>query len=232
MIIYLLVPPGPPIGLTADDITDTNVTLDWSPPTDSGTPPFNYYRINMSPAPPPDVILNTTSTSLRVWGIIPGTYYNVSVVAVTINDALNGSLVGESSNITTFRTMLGGNNNYFKLINHLFLYSIAPMFQSVNAMADNGFINVSWTFRHTGGQEIDDVEVLCSTSGEGSSGGMISCTMMNDCSNSNLMGSTKVGPITAGLSYSCRITAINANGTDVRTIDNIVPTEGKERISK
>ena len=100
------------------------------------------------------------------------------------------------------------------------------MFQSVNAMADNGFINVSWTFRHTGGQEIDDVEVLCSTSGEGSSGGMISCTM-NDCSDSTLMGSTSVGPITAGLSYSCRITAVNANGTDVRSIDNIVPTEGK-----
>ena len=63
----------------------------------------------MSPAPPPDVILNTTSTSLRVWGIIPGIYYNVSVVAVTINDELNGPLVGESSNIATFRTMLGGN---------------------------------------------------------------------------------------------------------------------------
>ena len=100
------------------------------------------------------------------------------------------------------------------------------MFQSVNAMADNGFINVSWTFRHTGGQEIDDVKVLCSTSGEGSSGGMISCTM-NDCSDSNLMGSTSVGPITAGPSYSCRITAVNANGSDVRNIDNIVPTEGK-----
>ena len=180
----------------------------------------------MSPAPPPDVILNTTSTSLRVWGIIPGTYYNVSVVAVTINDALNGSLVGESSNITTFRTMLGGNNNYYLLVNHLYLYSVAPTFQSVNAMADNGFINVSWTFRHTGGQEIDDVEILCSTSGEGSSGDMVSCTM-NDCGNSNLMGSTSVGPITAGLSYYCRITAINANGTDVRNIDNIVPTEGK-----
>ena len=100
------------------------------------------------------------------------------------------------------------------------------MFQSVNAIADNSFINISWTFRHTGGQEIDDVEVLCSTSGERSSGGMISCTM-NDCSDSNLMGSTSVGPITAGLSYSCRITAVNANGTDVRNIDNIVPTEGK-----
>ena len=113
MIIYLLVPPGRTIGLTADNITDTNVTLDFSSPTDIGTPPFNYYRINMSPAPPPDVILNTTSTSLSVWGIIPGTYYNVSVVAVIINDGLNGSLVGESSNITTFRTMLGGNNNHF-----------------------------------------------------------------------------------------------------------------------
>ena len=106
------------------------------------------------------------------------------------------------------------------------------MFQRVNATADNGFINVSWVFRHTGGQEIDDVEVLCSTSGEGSSGGlydMFSCDM-NDCSNSNLMGGTKVGPVTAGLSYSCRITAINNNGSDSRTIDNINATEGKDII--
>ena len=103
------------------------------------------------------------------------------------------------------------------------------MFQRVNATADNGFINVSWVFRHTGGQEIDDVEVLCNTSGEGSSGGlydMFSCDM-NDCSNSNLMGDTKVGPVTAGLLYSCRITAINSNGSDSETIDNINATEGK-----
>ena len=108
------------------------------------------------------------------------------------------------------------------------------MFQSVNAIADNGFINVSWTFRHTGGQEIDNFEVFCSTSDEGSSDGLydiLSCNMINECSNSNLMGSTSVGPITAGLLYSCRMTAINANGTDVRSIDNIVPTEGKKRIS-
>ena len=103
------------------------------------------------------------------------------------------------------------------------------MFQRVNATAFNGFINVSWVFRHTGGQEIDDVEVLCNTSGEGSSGGlydMFSCDM-NDCSNSNLMGDTKVGPVTAGLSYSCKITAINSNGSDSRTIDDINATEGK-----
>ena len=104
------------------------------------------------------------------------------------------------------------------------------MFQRVNATAVNGFINVSWVFRHTGGQEIDDVEVLCNTSGEGSSGGlydMFSCDM-NDCSNSNLMDGTKVGPITAGLSYSCRITAINRNGTASKTISNIIPLDGKQ----
>ena len=81
----------------------------------------------MSPAPPPDVILNTTSTSLRVWGIIPGTDYTVSVVAVTINDTLNVPLVGDSSNITTFRTMIGGNDNYLLLINHYL-----PLFYSSN----------------------------------------------------------------------------------------------------
>ena len=184
----------------------------------------------MSPTPPPDVTLNTTNTSLLVSGIIPGTYYNVTVVAITIHDALNGLLEGPLSNTTAFRTLLGGKAHSGRcVIIPLFPSLTAPMFQRVNATADNGFINVSWVFRHTGGQEIDDVEVLCSTSGKGSSGGlydMFSCDM-NDCSNSNLMGDTKVGPIAAGLSYSCRITAINRNGTDFRTIDNIIPTEGK-----
>ena len=90
-----------------NDINDTSVRLDWSPPTDLGTPPLTYYRIIMSPAPPPDVTLNTTNTSLMVWGIIPGTRYNVTVVAVTTHDALNGSLVGSPSNTTTFMTMSG-----------------------------------------------------------------------------------------------------------------------------
>ena len=103
------------------------------------------------------------------------------------------------------------------------------MIQSVNAIAINGYINVSWVFRHTGGQEINDIEVLCNATNGGSSGGiyeMHSCGK-NNCSMSNLMGSTNIGPVTAGLLYSCSLTATNTNGTDSRTIDKISSIEGK-----
>ena len=90
-----------------NDITDTSVRLDWSSPTNLGTPPLTYYRIIMNPTPPPDVTLNTTNTSLLVSGIIPGTYYSLTVLAVAVSDSLNGLLEGSLSNTTAFRTLLG-----------------------------------------------------------------------------------------------------------------------------
>ena len=100
------------------------------------------------------------------------------------------------------------------------------MFESVDAIAVNGYINVSWTFRHTGGQEIDDIEVLCNATGEGRNlYDTFSCDI-NKCSISNLMGSTNLGPVAAGLSYCCRITAINRNGTDSTTIRSTASIRG------
>ena len=110
----------------------------------------------------------------------------------------------------------------------LFFLFKAPMIQSVNATAINGYINISWVFRHTGGQEINDIEVLCNATSEGSSDGIYgtySCGK-NNCSIFNLMGSTNIGPVTAGLLYSCSLTAINANGTDSRMTDSISSIEG------
>ena len=103
---------------------------------------------------------------------------------------------------------------------------IAPVFESAAAIAVNGYINVSWIFRHTGGQEIDDIEVLCNATGGGRNlYDTFSCDI-NKCSTSNLMGNTNLGPVAAGLSYCCRIRAINRNGSDSRTIKGIASIKG------
>ena len=88
------------------DVTDTTVILSWSPPNELGTPPFSYYRVLMVPAPPTDVILNTTNTTLSVDGIIPGTTYNVTVIAVIVDNNF-GILEGQQSLPISFVTMQG-----------------------------------------------------------------------------------------------------------------------------
>ena len=100
------VPPGPPIGLRVNDVTDTSVRLEWSPPTNIGTPPLSFYRITIYPFD--DVSHSTTNTSILVSGIIPGTFYNATVVAVAMsNNTLNDLLEGHP-NTATFMTLLGG----------------------------------------------------------------------------------------------------------------------------
>ena len=221
--------PGPPLNVKEMDVTDTTVTLMWSPPSKLGTPTVSYYHVVMVPPPPSDVTLNTTNTTLIIWGIIPGTTYNVTVIAVAMGDTI-GLLESEPSGLLTFMTMIGGNCVISMCVYMIYLcYLLAPMFQTVNVIPSNGNITISWTFRHTGGQDIDDVEVYCVIDGEGSSNqlyNMLSCSNTIGCVDDNLMGSTSVGPVFAGERYYCSVTAINTNGTDMRNFSNIIPTEG------
>ena len=220
--------PGPPLNVRKMDVTDTSVKLTWSPPSELGTPTVSYYHVVMVPPPPSDVILNTTNTTLIIRGIIPSTTYNVTVIAVAMGDTI-GLLESEPSDPITFITMRGGNCDISMCIYMIYLcYLLAPMFQTVNAIPSNGNINISWRFRHTGGQDIDDVEVYCVIYGEDSSNqlyDMLSCSNLTGCVDDNLMGSTSVGPVFAGERYYYSITAINTNGTDMRNISNIISTE-------
>ena len=52
--------------------------------------------------------MNTTNTTLFIRGIIPGTTYNVIVVAVAMGDTI-GLVESEPSDVLTFMTMRGGN---------------------------------------------------------------------------------------------------------------------------
>ena len=125
--------------------------------------------------------------------------------------------------------MRGGNCVISMCIYDIFLLSLSSNVPDTQCYPSNGNINISWTFRHTGGQDIDDVEVYCVIDGEGSSNqlyNMLSCSNISGCVDDNLMGSTSVGPVFAGERYYCSVTAINTNGTDMRNISNIIPTEG------
>ena len=105
------------------------------------------------------------------------------------------------------------------------------MIQTIHAIPSNGIINISWRFRHTGGQAIDDIDIYCAIIGESSQlYDMLSCFNVTRCVDDNLMGSTSIGPVLAGKRYYCSVTAINANGTDMRNISNVIPTEGNTTI--
>ena len=105
------------------------------------------------------------------------------------------------------------------------------MLQTVNVIPSNGNIDISWKFRHTGGQAIDDIEIYCAITGESSQlYYMLSCFNVTRCVDDNLMGNTSIGPVLAGKRYYCSVTAINANGTDMRNISNIIPIKGNTTI--
>ena len=99
--------PGPPFNVRDMNITDTTVTLTWSPPSELGIPSVSYYHVVMVPSPPSDVTLNTTNTKLIIRGIIPGTTYNVTVVAVGMGDNV-GLIESQPSDPIIVMTMRGG----------------------------------------------------------------------------------------------------------------------------
>ena len=60
--------------------------LMWTDPTDKGDPPLTHYKINLTPAPPSDVVLATVDngTSFTLSGLVPNTHYIVSVAGVSV----------------------------------------------------------------------------------------------------------------------------------------------------
>ena len=131
---------GPPLNVREMDVTDTTVKLTWSPPNELGTPTVSYYHVVMVPHSPFDVILNTTNTTLFIRGINPSTTYNVTVVAVAMEDTI-GLLKSLPSDLLTFKTMRGGNCVISICVYMIYLcYLLAPMLQTLNVIPSNGNI--------------------------------------------------------------------------------------------
>ena len=115
------VPPGPPTELRNLNVTDigfNNVTLRWQNPSDSGTPPFSMFVVELVSMTPPSPDVNKTFTvtntdpsftsNFTVMGLKPNTSYTARVRAVSTSTTPLGDLSGPLSSEINFTTVLGG----------------------------------------------------------------------------------------------------------------------------
>ena len=108
------------------------------------------------------------------------------------------------------------------------MLNIAPDFSSTVLTNVNGNLSVTWYFRHTGGVGLETVTVDCEqVDGDDSSGDnplsiIIYCTSMSDCDGQ----SVSLGPVIAGVNYSCLVTADNNIGEDEMRTNYLITHTG------
>ena len=90
---------------------------------------------------------------------------------------------------------------------------VVPKFNVVNVTSTDGTIILMWSFLHTGGLPLINVNVSCSNG--------LYCMNCTDTSTVSLL------PVMAGSNYTCTVIASNAIGTDTRSLTNIIPIEGQ-----
>ena len=94
------------------------------------------------------------------------------------------------------------------------LLNIAPDILSTVLTNANGNLSVTWYFRHTGGVELKTVTVDCQkvdSSGDNPLSIIIDCVSMSGCDGR----SVSLGPVIAGVNYSCLVSADNDIGEDM-----------------
>ena len=84
----------------------------------------------------------------------------------------------------------------------------APQFKQSILYNNDGMLELEWTLRHTGGVPLHSISVTCS-GGNSTTLIYISVCTPDMCGD---YGSTRLGPVMAGSSYTCRVTASNAVG--------------------
>ena len=85
-IIYSIVPPGQPNTLSVESIGATWIQISWQPPLTIDFP-ISRYEVIAQATDNPDVIIRNMSTLnnntlVNVTDLLPGTMYNLTVVAV------------------------------------------------------------------------------------------------------------------------------------------------------
>ena len=102
---------------------------------------------------------------------------------------------------------------------------IAPDFLSTVLTNVNGNLSVTWYFRHTGGVELETVTVDCERkdySGDDLLSIIIDCVSMSDCDGR----SASLGPVIAGVNYSCLVSADNNIGEDMMRTNYLIIDTG------
>ena len=105
------------------------------------------------------------------------------------------------------------------------MLNIAPEFLSVVLTNVNGNMSVIWYFRHTGGVGLETVTVDCEiedSSGDNPLSIIIYCVSMSDCDGR----SVSLGPVIAGVDYSCLVSADNNIGEDEMRTNYLITDTG------
>ena len=86
---------------------------------------------------------------------------------------------------------------------------------------------------HTGGLDIMYIESVCTVNATYKSGSSLISTLFcagtNMSSNENLKGNILLGPVQAGVIYTCTVTAFNNYGSDRETAGNITSNIGQPK---
>ena len=105
------------------------------------------------------------------------------------------------------------------------MLNIAPDFLSTVLTNVNGNLSVIWCFRHTGGVGLATVTVDCEredSSGDNILSIIIYCVSMSDCDGR----SVSLGPVFAGVNYSCLVSADNNIGEDMMRTNYLITDTG------
>ena len=89
----------------------------------------------------------------------------------------------------------------------------------------NGNLSVTWYFIHTGGVGLKTVAVDCKredSSGDDLLSIIIDCVSMSDCDRQ----SVSLGPVIAGVNYSCLVSADNNIGENMMRTNYLITDTG------
>jgi predicted phage tail protein len=177
---------SPPISLVSSDVQSTSAVISWSAPTDLGGAAITNYRVETSrdgknwTVTPKSV---STSRSLKLTGLAPGTTYQVRVAAINIvgqSDFLSGSITTTATAPTEARSLTA-------------------------TQPTTSGLTLSWQLPTSNGSSaITDYRVAVSSN-------CTTFTTITRAASPNL--GFKVTGLKAGTKYCFRVSAVNAIGT-------------------
>ena len=117
-------------------------------------------------------------------------------------------------------------------LNKALILPTEPEFEFVCLENVGGRLNVTWSFRHTGGVPLLSVVVVCSSVEEGSGDDLtMNCgfnSMYGDGGDGSMvLLPTESGNVTAGMNYSCTITATNKFVSVQRNTEYVLASSGQ-----
>ena len=99
-----------------------------------------------------------------------------------------------------------------------------PQFEQSILHNIGGMLELEWTLRHTGGLPLNSISVICSGGNSTTLSSRSVCTL-DMCGDD---GSTRLGPVMAGNSYTCSVTASNAVSDTTSDTNTVIALTGNQ----